>query len=218
MAGNGQGSVRDSSGQLSCRPTCSHSYASGTHLTLVAAPVAGSKFVGWRGAGCTGNGRCQLTLNAVTTVTAVFEKVVRREAPRLRFGSEKRISGRPGERSGAGGGIVISPWQKNCETELAMIADAGCSLLRIEVSGTIAKRATGHIIVKVYSLFGHREAPAKISNGRWRLRLRVPGMNRDPLAPLYLIVIHYDGDRTTHAGTIRRLVRIESESAGLGPV
>src|SRR5207249_2073616 len=52
--------------------SCSASYASGTALTLTAAPATGSTFTGWSGGGCSGTGTCTVTLNAATTVTATF--------------------------------------------------------------------------------------------------------------------------------------------------
>jgi len=65
-AGTGQGTI-------SCNgEPCAASYPEGTALTLTATPASGSTFAGWSGAGCSGNGACQLTLNADTHLTATF--------------------------------------------------------------------------------------------------------------------------------------------------
>src|SRR5439155_992377 len=47
-------------------------FASGTAVTLTAAPAAGSTFSGWSGGGCSGSGTCTVTMSAATSVTATF--------------------------------------------------------------------------------------------------------------------------------------------------
>lgn len=69
LTGKGKGTVTGSS--ISCPATCTHSYASGTRVTLAAAPASGSTFAGWSGA-CTGRGACSLTMSSDQTVTASF--------------------------------------------------------------------------------------------------------------------------------------------------
>jgi hypothetical protein len=46
-------------------------YASGTPVTLTAAPAGGATFNGWGGA-CSGNGSCVVTMNSLESVTAMF--------------------------------------------------------------------------------------------------------------------------------------------------
>jgi subtilisin family serine protease len=70
--GAGTGTVTSSPAGINCGSTCTHSFTSGTLVTLTAAPAAGSAFAGWSGGGCSGTGTCQVTLNASTTVTANF--------------------------------------------------------------------------------------------------------------------------------------------------
>jgi hypothetical protein len=70
--GGGTGTVTSVPAGISCGGTCSASFASGTAVTLTAAPAGGSLFLGWTGGGCSGTGTCQVTLNAATTVTANF--------------------------------------------------------------------------------------------------------------------------------------------------
>jgi hypothetical protein len=70
--GTGSGTVSSSPGGIVCGTSCSGSYASGTVLTLTAAPAQGSTFVGWGGA-CTGTGTCSLTMSGDMAVTATFD-------------------------------------------------------------------------------------------------------------------------------------------------
>jgi hypothetical protein len=198
---SGPGSVTDGTKAISCKPTCSHAYPAGTAVKLTAKPAVGSKFVGWSGGGCQGTGTCTVVLNADTTVSARFDKGA---APQLRLDSGP-------------GGISINPTQLNCQGELSFIRAVGfCSVGRVHVAGKIAKTAGGVVLVRIYSYFGKRAGEAKISHGHWSVNLDVPGFNADPLAPRYLIVVHYGGGQGIRAGTISRAVRIEVEPKELG--
>jgi hypothetical protein len=65
-SGAGQGSV-------SCNGVaCASRYDEGTVITLTAGPDSNSTFTGWSGAGCSGTGACQVTIEADTSVTADF--------------------------------------------------------------------------------------------------------------------------------------------------
>jgi hypothetical protein len=70
-AGTGTGTVTSAPAGINCGATCSGSFASGTMVTLTAAPATGSTFTGW-GAPCSGTGTCAVTVTAATTVTATF--------------------------------------------------------------------------------------------------------------------------------------------------
>ncbi len=70
-AGTGSGTVTSSPAGIRCGATCSASYASGTTVTLSAAPASGSTFAGWSGA-CVGTGACVTTMTAARAVTATF--------------------------------------------------------------------------------------------------------------------------------------------------
>lgn len=70
-AGTGTGAVTSSPAGIDCGTTCSDSFASGTAVTLRAAPAAGSTFAGWSGA-CSGTGSCSVTLSADASATATF--------------------------------------------------------------------------------------------------------------------------------------------------
>lgn len=70
--GTGSGTVTRSGGALNCGSTCLETLAPGTVVTLTATPAIGSSFDGWSGGGCGGTGACAFTINANTTVTAIF--------------------------------------------------------------------------------------------------------------------------------------------------
>jgi Mg-chelatase subunit ChlD len=74
-AGSGSGTVTGTG--INCGSTCQGQYTGGSVVTLTAVPDQGtsiSTFTGWTGA-CSGNGTCQVTLDAAKTVTATFQRV-----------------------------------------------------------------------------------------------------------------------------------------------
>jgi phospholipase C len=71
VAGGGSGLVTSNPAGISCAPTCSASFSSGTKVQLAAAAGNGSFFAGWAGA-CTGTAACTVTLTADESVTATF--------------------------------------------------------------------------------------------------------------------------------------------------
>jgi PKD repeat protein len=72
IAGTGAGTVTSTPTGITCLPDCTETYPAGTVVTLTATPAAGSTFVGWSGAGCTGTGACVVTMSANQSVTATF--------------------------------------------------------------------------------------------------------------------------------------------------
>jgi hypothetical protein len=70
-AGAGTGLVSSSPAGISCGTSCQTSFASGSTVTLSAAPDPGSVFAGWSG-DCSGTGSCQLTMSQARSVTATF--------------------------------------------------------------------------------------------------------------------------------------------------
>jgi Divergent InlB B-repeat domain len=72
LSGDASGTVTSSPAGINCGNDCTESYASGTGVTLTAAPAQGASFAGWSGA-CTGsNTTCTLTINGARSVTATF--------------------------------------------------------------------------------------------------------------------------------------------------
>jgi hypothetical protein len=74
VEGTGSGTVKASSGLISCSPFCEDEYAEGTEVTLTASPDAGSLFTAWRHCDKGGiNGRqCTVTMSQAKEVQALF--------------------------------------------------------------------------------------------------------------------------------------------------
>jgi Bacterial Ig domain/Divergent InlB B-repeat domain len=70
--GSGGGTVTSTPAGISCDPTCSATYTSGTSVALGATPDRGSTFSGWSGGGCAGTASCTVAGNVPVTVTASF--------------------------------------------------------------------------------------------------------------------------------------------------
>jgi len=70
--GTGTGLVTSTPAGISCDPTCSATYVTGTSITLTATPSGGSTFSGWSGGGCAGTASCTIAGNGALTVTASF--------------------------------------------------------------------------------------------------------------------------------------------------
>jgi hypothetical protein len=72
LTGKASGSVRLTAPTAAdCSQGCSLELDDGAVATLIAAPSAGTRFSGWRGA-CSGTGSCTTTIDTAKTVTAVF--------------------------------------------------------------------------------------------------------------------------------------------------
>ena len=72
--GSGTGTVTSDPAGISCPPTCTFSFPSGTFIALTATPTGGSTFSGW-GGDCAAVGTaptCVGTLTGAATVTATF--------------------------------------------------------------------------------------------------------------------------------------------------
>ena len=74
VSGAGTGTVSSAPAGLTCSTVCTASFATGTSVTLTAAPGAGSVFVGWGGV-CSGSGACTVVLDQARSVTARFSRV-----------------------------------------------------------------------------------------------------------------------------------------------
>lgn len=72
VAVTGNGRITSTPVGIDCPGDCDEAFPTGTMVTLLAAPNAGSGFAAWQGA-CAGSGAsCQLTVNAGTMATAAF--------------------------------------------------------------------------------------------------------------------------------------------------
>ncbi len=74
LAGTGSGSVTSDPTGISCGPTCSSGFPSGTVVALAATPNTDSVFAGWGGA-CSGEGACAPKLDSDETVIATFNSL-----------------------------------------------------------------------------------------------------------------------------------------------
>jgi Fe-S cluster biogenesis protein NfuA len=83
-AGTGTGTV--SGNGIACGTDCVEDVASGTRVPLTAAAAAGSVFAGWSGA-CTGTAGCEVTMDALKTVTATFNRIPSVALTVVRYGS-----------------------------------------------------------------------------------------------------------------------------------
>lgn len=70
--GNGSGTVTSSPAGIDCGATCSKYFASGSVITLTAAPSGDSRFVGWTG-DCSGAGPCTVTMDRGHSIPARFQ-------------------------------------------------------------------------------------------------------------------------------------------------
>ena len=72
-SGLGNGTVNSNPAGIACDGTtgCSADFTSGTIVSLTATPDWKSVFAGWSGA-CSGTGSCDVTMDAIKTVTATF--------------------------------------------------------------------------------------------------------------------------------------------------
>ena len=69
----GNGTVTSKDGYINCGSTCSHTYQSGSQVTLTATPDSGWAFTGWSGCDYVNANTCTLTMNAARNVTATFK-------------------------------------------------------------------------------------------------------------------------------------------------
>ncbi|HUC30853.1 MAG TPA: alkaline phosphatase family protein [Candidatus Acidoferrum sp.] len=70
-SGTGSGMVTSSPAGLSCKPTCSATFAASTSVKLTPVAATGSYFAGWSGA-CKGTSACTVTMNGNLSAIATF--------------------------------------------------------------------------------------------------------------------------------------------------
>lgn len=74
-SGTGAGTVTSQSTDINCGAYCNKTYASATQIILTATPESGSSFVSWSGGGCSGAGKCLVTMDANKTINATFNRL-----------------------------------------------------------------------------------------------------------------------------------------------
>lgn len=73
FSGSGQGTVTSTPDGIACNTNCYSSFPTGTQVSLHPEQSPYSLFTGWTNGVCSGTVDCLLTLNADTSVTAVFD-------------------------------------------------------------------------------------------------------------------------------------------------
>lgn len=73
LAGDGEGTVTSSPGNIDCGNICSAEFDEDTEVTLTAQAGAESTFEGWAGCDSNTNGTCTITMNDDRVVTATFD-------------------------------------------------------------------------------------------------------------------------------------------------
>jgi List-Bact-rpt repeat protein len=71
--GSADGVITSTPAGITCGPTCSAAFATGSTVTLTAAPINGNSFLGWA-SGCTSisGATCNVTMNSDVIVSASF--------------------------------------------------------------------------------------------------------------------------------------------------
>jgi hypothetical protein len=72
--GNGSGTVTSNPVGINCGDDCGRIFDMGTVVILTATPDNQSIFAGWSGAGCSGTGTCEITMNEAKSVKAEFKE------------------------------------------------------------------------------------------------------------------------------------------------
>jgi hypothetical protein len=105
LHGSGGGVVTSNPAGIDCGTTCQAQFASGTQVTLTAAPDATSLFDGWGGA-CSGTGGCAVAMSQAQSVAARFIPKVYRPDALVRTEHTAFVGG--GVYGSAGGGETIT--------------------------------------------------------------------------------------------------------------
>jgi hypothetical protein len=167
LAGDGVGTVGDSSGALSCPTTCAAWYPTGPVVSLSATAAAGSTFAGWTGAGCAAGGTggsCALPLSADANLTATFRNATLPLAPAPAHVIAMRIT----------------KLKVTGRTHRAMIAFAyrgpsrrfQCALVRLPADRGVRPRAPRYRSCHSPTSYSHLAA------GHYRVYVRVAGATR----------------------------------------
>jgi hypothetical protein len=113
-AGDGAGTVTSNPPGITCGTDCAESYASGTMITLTAAPASNSVFAGWSGCDSVDGTSCTVAMNGSASVTARFDR------QRFTLTASKSGLGR--------GTVTSSPSGISCGTDCSESYLAGTSV------------------------------------------------------------------------------------------
>jgi hypothetical protein len=106
----------------------------------------------------------------------------------------------------------------HAEGARASTAAATCSKIVLGVVGRITSRAEGVVVVRVTVALNGRASiqrtHIRIHDGHFHGQLVIPGIDQDPLPPLYRVRVSYPGDTDVVAGAVIALLRLEVEPRG----
>lgn len=146
--GTGTGTVKSTPAGIDCGATCNANFNYGTLVTLTPTPDAGSLFTGWTGA-CSGNGDCQVNMNAVQSVQAIFDLPPDFVSsisiaglpltPKSNFSIRVKITNQ-----GKGSGVIgqLSVWLNNVNTQACNVTPVNGVPLVVAVPDTLAPGET----------------------------------------------------------------------------
>jgi len=129
-AGAGSGTIISAPAGIACGSTCFRSFATGSSVTLTAAPASGSTFGGWSVSACGQATTCTVTVSAATSVTATFD--VPASTARL-MNVSTRASVQTGDNVTIGGFVISGSSPKK-----VLVTARGPSLAALGVPGTLA--------------------------------------------------------------------------------
>jgi hypothetical protein len=159
--GDGTGTVTSNPTGISCAPTCTASFVSGSTVTLTAAAGADSNFTGWTGCDSVSGATCTVAMSGARNVTAIFML--------------KRFTLTAAKAGNGGGTITSNPAGISCGTACAsdyvinttviltaapnadsnFVGWTGCNSVngaQCTVSMTAAKTATATFALKTFLL------------------------------------------------------------------
>ncbi|MDQ2760613.1 MAG: SBBP repeat-containing protein, partial [Actinomycetota bacterium] len=120
--------------------------------------------------------------------------------------------------SSVNGSEVTSPTRAHASD----LEDSSCTLALLSIAGTIDRRADGQqLTITLRAKLGHRSVliitHPRISNGRWRLRVRLPGRGHEP-GDRWRFTIAYPGANGLRPAAITGGFLLEAEVANNSPV
>ncbi|MDQ2761389.1 MAG: hypothetical protein M3Y17_13440 [Actinomycetota bacterium] len=125
-------------------------------------------------------------------------------------------------------GFRLGPARRGCKIEssrrahTASLTDSACTLALLRIAGTIDRRADGQkLTITLRTKLGHRSVlivtHPRIDNGRWRLRVGLPGRDREP-GDRWRFTITYPGGNNLRPAAITGGFQLETEVANNSPL
>ncbi|HEY5708394.1 MAG TPA: hypothetical protein VIS51_03275 [Solirubrobacterales bacterium] len=170
---------------IDCGSDCSELYEEGTKVTLEAKEDGGSTFAGWSGSGCSGTGKCEVTMSAAKEVTAEFSTAAK---PKFALKVKK---------AGSGTGMVTSsPAGINCGldceeeyeegTPVTLTGTAGANTKAVVWSGCDSVNGENECLVTMsaakevtatFALEQHLLSVSKAGSGTGKVTSSPPGID-----------------------------------------